>query len=174
VLDTRFNAPDAEIILRSSDNIDFAVHKSILQFVAPVFSDMLSLPPAADTLSEERPVVEMEEDSDSLRLLLSFSYPRGFIPEPALSNLADIKRSALMARKYDIEFMRDKAERALIDSSIPPAVAYAVSWRFEYSIALRKAARRTLEQPNLFRSLADSPEFSEVSAVAFIRLWHYH
>ena len=36
--------PDADIILRASDNSDFYVHKMMLSFASPIFKDMFSLP----------------------------------------------------------------------------------------------------------------------------------
>ncbi|EIW75069.1 hypothetical protein CONPUDRAFT_66183, partial [Coniophora puteana RWD-64-598 SS2] len=39
-----FDDPEAEIILRSSDNVEFRVFKSFLAFSSSIFRDMLSLP----------------------------------------------------------------------------------------------------------------------------------
>ncbi|VDB87562.1 unnamed protein product [Peniophora sp. CBMAI 1063] len=171
-LDEQFNASDAELILRSSDGVDFAVYRAILQLASHVFRDMLSLPPPVeDHDSPTRTTIGMSEDAQSLRLLLHFTYPRSFCPEPDLSEIADIKRVAALALKYDITFMREAAETALIRfAQSKPDVAYVVAWRFEYPQALRAAARRSLEP---FTESLDALEFSEVPASALQTLRKY-
>ncbi len=72
----RFDLPDANIIIRSSDLIDFRVHKSILALVSPFFSDLLSLPQPSDSeFVDELPVVQLSEDSELLNSLISILYP---------------------------------------------------------------------------------------------------
>lgn len=39
-----FDDPEADIILRSSDNVDFHVYKFLLSLVSPVFKSMFALP----------------------------------------------------------------------------------------------------------------------------------
>ena len=68
--------PDANIIIRSSDLVDFRVHKSVLAFVSPFFRDLLSLPQPSDSESiDGLPVVELSEDSELLNSLVSILYP---------------------------------------------------------------------------------------------------
>ena len=71
-----FNISDANLIIRSSDLIDFRVHKSVLTMVSPFFEDMLSLPQPSDGESVDGlPVVRLPEDSELLNSLLSKLYP---------------------------------------------------------------------------------------------------
>ncbi|KAF8472369.1 hypothetical protein DFH94DRAFT_620850, partial [Russula ochroleuca] len=71
-----FNVPDANLIIRSSDNVNFRVHKSVLAIVSPFFKDLLSLPQPNDSESVDGlPVVESSEDSDLLNSLVSILYP---------------------------------------------------------------------------------------------------
>ncbi|KZV66258.1 hypothetical protein PENSPDRAFT_689132 [Peniophora sp. CONT] len=171
-LDEQFNAPDAEFILRSSNGIDFAVHKTILHLASPVFRDMLSLPqPSLLTDASSRTIISMTEDAPSLRLLLRFTYPRSFCDEPWLLTIDDIKRAATLSHKYEILFMRNAAELALIRFSTQhPDVSYAVAWRYKYLTALRASARRSLEP---FVPSLDAPEFDDVPASAFMKLQRY-
>lgn len=39
-----FDDRNADVIFRSSDDIDFHVHKSILSFASPFFHDLFTLP----------------------------------------------------------------------------------------------------------------------------------
>ncbi|KZV66261.1 hypothetical protein PENSPDRAFT_637191 [Peniophora sp. CONT] len=174
-LDEQFNASSAELVLRSSDGVDFAAHKLILELASSIFSDMFSLPqppvtPDSSSLSS-RTIISMSEDAASLRMLLRFCYPRTFCSEPELLELEDIKRAAALARKYDVDLMRETAERALVRfADLKADIAYAVAWRLEYPTALRAAARRSLEP---FHPSLNAPEFEEISATPFVRLHHY-
>jgi BTB/POZ domain len=77
-----FDVPDASLIIRSSDHVDFRVHKSVLALVSPFFRDLLSLPQPSDSDSVDGlPVVELSEDSELLNSLVSFLYPvRKLVP----------------------------------------------------------------------------------------------
>ncbi|KZV63267.1 hypothetical protein PENSPDRAFT_691803 [Peniophora sp. CONT] len=174
-LDMKFNAADAEIILRSSDGVDLAVHKFVLQLSSPVFRDLLSLPQPPkcneDTTARDQAVIHMTEDAQSLRLMLCFCYPRTLCPEPDLLIIDDIKRAATLAQKYDIGLMRDAAETALVRfATNHPDIAYAVAWRYEYPVALRITARRSLEP---FVASPDALEWDEVPASSVFKLLRY-
>ncbi len=71
-----FDIPDANIIIRSSDLVDFRVHKSVLAMTSPFFKDLLSLPQPSDSESVDGlPVVQLPEDSELLNSLVSILYP---------------------------------------------------------------------------------------------------
>jgi BTB/POZ domain len=71
-----FDAPDANFIIRSSDNVNFRVHKSLLAMVSPFFKDLLSLPQPPDgEIVDGLPVVQLPESSELLNSLLSVIYP---------------------------------------------------------------------------------------------------
>jgi hypothetical protein len=70
------DVPDANLIIRSSDSVNFRVHKSILVMVSPIFKDILSLPQSSDSESVDGlPVVQLSEDSELLSSLVSMLYP---------------------------------------------------------------------------------------------------
>ena len=98
-----FDLPDADITLRSVDNVDFHVHKAILSVASSVFRDMFSLPPPPDDtpLASPRPFVSLTEDSKTLEQLLRFCYP---INKPPLRELEDIVPVLKAALKYDMEW----------------------------------------------------------------------
>lgn len=176
--DSTFNAPDANLILRSSDNINFAVYRIIVRLISAVFKDMLSLPQCPDEESSSRPVIQMFEDAHSLRLLLKLCHPPTVCDVPDLITIMDIKRAAALAHKYDIGFLHRKVEAALLTySKDGPSLAFAVAWRFGYERMLHAAARRSLHFPDFFKTVADSRdalEYDEVPATAFVHLYRYH
>jgi hypothetical protein len=77
-----FDVPDANIIIRSSDFVDFRVHKSVLTMTSPFFNDLLSLPQPSDSETfDGLPVIQLSEDSEILNTLVSLLYPvRTVIP----------------------------------------------------------------------------------------------
>jgi hypothetical protein len=71
-----FDVPDANFIIRSSDNVNFQVHKSILAMVSPFFKDLLTLPQPSDSeIVDGLPVVQLSEGSELLNSLISIIYP---------------------------------------------------------------------------------------------------
>jgi hypothetical protein len=71
-----FDVPDANLIIRSSDNINFRVHKSLLAMVSPFFKDLLSLPQPSDSeIVDGLPVIQFPENSELLTCLISILYP---------------------------------------------------------------------------------------------------
>ncbi|KAJ7627871.1 hypothetical protein B0H17DRAFT_901672, partial [Mycena rosella] len=59
-----FDDPNADAILRSSDDIDFHVHRIVLSLASPFFRQMLSLPQA-----ETEPSVAILPVSESALVL---------------------------------------------------------------------------------------------------------
>lgn len=74
--------PDADVIIRSSDSVDFRVRKTILAEVSAFFKQMFSLPQEDyrdtsvlssskdSTRGAELPVIPVAEDEDELSLFL--------------------------------------------------------------------------------------------------------
>jgi hypothetical protein len=75
--------PDADLIIRSSDLVNFRVHKSVLALASPFFKDLLSLPQPSESESVDGiPVVQLPECSELLNCLVSMIYPvHGVIPK---------------------------------------------------------------------------------------------
>jgi hypothetical protein len=71
-----FHVPDANLIIRSSDFVDFRVHKPLLAMASPVFKDLQSLPQPSDSeFVDGLHVVQLSEDSELLNSLLTVLYP---------------------------------------------------------------------------------------------------
>ena len=88
-----FNKPAANVILRSSDRVDFYVQRVILTEASPVFEDMFTFEavqpdpadqgPDAQQYRDGIPIVKVTESSEVLDALLRFCYP---IRDPKLDN----------------------------------------------------------------------------------------
>ena len=88
---------NANLVIRSSDSVNFKVHKPVLAMASPFFKDLLSLPqpPGSESL-DGLPVVQLSEDSELLGTLLSMLYPL----RPVIPNSYDKVLSLLTTRQW--------------------------------------------------------------------------
>ncbi|KAI9466653.1 hypothetical protein BJY52DRAFT_1208247 [Lactarius psammicola] len=151
--------PDANIILRSSDQVNFRVRKSILAMSSPFFKDLLSLPqPPDDELVDGLPVVQLSEDAGLLDCLISLLYP---IPPVIPGSYEKVFALLAACQKYDMVSVQSII-RAWIKLGTFPIPLEAESFS-AYSIAssmglvpeMENAARLTLGYPLTFEFLGE-------------------
>ena len=103
-----FDDAEADVILRSSDGVDFRVHKLLLSLVSTFFRDMFSLPHVGHggpddgdrvTGGAQTPVVEVEENADLVEKFLRWCDPR-CTPSPIAE---DVNALVMISAKYDEE-----------------------------------------------------------------------
>ncbi|KAH9951049.1 hypothetical protein B0H21DRAFT_719242 [Amylocystis lapponica] len=106
-----FIKPTADLLLISSDDVVFRVHKIILAEASPFFETIFTIPqsPQSETSTGERginheeylglPAIRMVESSDVLESLLRLSYP---IDDPILADAGDVGMVLAAAIKYDM------------------------------------------------------------------------
>ncbi|KAF7974706.1 hypothetical protein HWV62_11493 [Athelia sp. TMB] len=177
-----FNDADADVILRSSDNVYFKVFKLLLSMGSPLFKDMFSLPQpptsSEDGAGETKggvPVIQVTETAKILRMLLSMCYPMGAVDQPALDKLEDVDLLLDAALKYSVERVEKRAREALI---APPCMqgnevrVFAIACHHGMEVEAKAAARALLEQPIL--DMECGPELELLSAAKFFRLLKYH
>ena len=151
--------PDANIIIRSSDRVNFRVHKSVLAVSSPFFKDVFSLPQPPDAeILDGLPVVALPEDAGLLNSLISLLYPVSPVIPDSYKNVL-----ALLAfcQKYEMEEVQFNIRSAIKQGRFP-ASAKAEAFR-SYAIAsgmglvpeAEDAARLTLGQPMTFESLGE-------------------
>jgi hypothetical protein len=76
-----FDVSDTNLILRSSDLVDFRVHKPVLAMASAFFKDLLSHPQSSESKTVDGfPVIQLSEDSELLNCLLSMLYHLPVIP----------------------------------------------------------------------------------------------
>jgi hypothetical protein len=91
--------PSVDVIIQSSDNVNFRVHRSVMATSSPFFRDMFSLPQPSSDASDELPVVRVSEAADVLNSLLSMLY---HVP-PEMPHSSDNILALLAATdKYDM------------------------------------------------------------------------
>ncbi|KAH9021004.1 hypothetical protein EDB85DRAFT_1872096 [Lactarius pseudohatsudake] len=152
------DVPDANIIIRSSDQVKFRVHKSLLSMSSPFFNDLLSLPQPPDgELVDGLPVVQLSEDADLLNSLVSLLYPIS----PYIPNSYEHTFALLAAcQKYDMvsiqSYIRGEIKRwAPTSTGVEAFRKYAIASSLGLNPEMESAARLTLGYPMTFESLGD-------------------
>jgi hypothetical protein len=161
--------PNADVILQSSDLVDFYVHRSVLIVSSPFFRDMCSLPqPSNGAVPNALPVVQLSEDAETLDSLISMLYPvPPEIPHPSDNILSLLATAA----KYDMDAVqssiRAEINRRDLLSSTPAELyrVYAVARSKGLTPEMESSARLTLAHPLTFESLGDTLRFFEGRAL---------
>ena len=172
-----FDIPDASLIIRSSDLVNFRVHKPVLAMVSPFFKGLLSLPQPPDGESfDGLPIVQVPEDSDLLSTFVSILYPmHPVIPDSydkVFSFLATLS-VVILNSYYKVLYLLaacQKYEMALVQSHIRAEVnngvfptpkgakvfaAYAIASLKGLALEMKNAAQQTLDHPMTFKVLGE-------------------
>ncbi|KAN0123110.1 hypothetical protein V8E52_003063 [Russula decolorans] len=152
--------PIADVILQSSDLVDFYVHRSVLIVSSPFFRDMFSLPqPPNGAGPNALPVVQLPEDAETLDCLISMLYP---VPPEMPSSSDNVLALLAAAVKYDMDTVqssiRAEINRRGLLSSTPAELfhVYAVAFSKGLIPEMESSARLTLAHPLTFESLGDT------------------
>ncbi|TFY67243.1 hypothetical protein EVJ58_g1754 [Rhodofomes roseus] len=175
-----FNKRTADVILRSSDHVDFRVRQSILAEASPFFEAMFSLPQLPENRKRKDrdeteyrdgiPVVDMSEPSRVLDSLLRFCYP---VEDPALPSLKVTCEVLEAARKFDMVYVVAQVKKQFLSRAVQqPLQAYIVAVTRGWVDEMREAAKCTLRRE--MRWDAYIPEMELISAGAWYRLRAYH
>ncbi|EKM59376.1 uncharacterized protein PHACADRAFT_249826 [Phanerochaete carnosa HHB-10118-sp] len=173
-----FDALDADLVLRSSDNVDFLVSKVVMALASPVFADMFVVveatsgrPRAATACGPDAPVADLTEHSRTLDCLLRLIYP---VRNPRIERPEDALDVFQAASKYMVDHTaEDVLEQFATLAEKQPLQAYVQAYLHSTEIAMRIAARASLLYP-WFEIAKDSHEFPSLSHTALIRLQEYH
>ena len=151
--------PDANIILRSSDQVNFRVHKSVLAMSSPFFKELLSLPqPPDDELIDGLPVIQLSEDAGLLDILVSLLYP---IPPVIPSSYEKVFALLAACQKYDMASVQSTVRAAIKLGTFPAPVgteafrACAIANSMGLDPEFENAAHLTLGHPMTFESLGE-------------------
>ncbi|TFY52018.1 hypothetical protein EVJ58_g10248 [Rhodofomes roseus] len=173
-----FNSPHADVILRSSDGMNFRVRKAILAEASPFFETMFSLPTGTEQSTEKTdapdlPVVPMPEDSTAVVGLLRFCYPAGRqLQEMTLDDIVGLLPAA---RKYTmdrmVEYVTPLLQRFVATSSLR---VYCLAIRFQLGEDLTRAAARGFLDHPIQVAYSHITELDYISGAAYARLLDYH
>jgi len=170
------NDLNGDIILRSSDQVEFRVSRWPLQHLYPVFSDMFRLPNPSPLESSTPHTVQMDETAPVIEALLRLAYP---IDPPIVQ---DFRTMALITEaivKLQAERRCRWWIRMTVESLIPvnPWALYAILLAFgrkgcdyNFEDEIRIAARGTVGRP----VVRPWDEARLITAADYDRLLMYH
>jgi len=170
-----FNRGDADLIIRSSDQVDFHVHQCTLGMASVVFEDMFTVPgPSPQEQGQNKPVINLVEDSNTLHRLLTMLYP---IEHSTPKTLEDALSLLAACQKYQMDSTITRI-RYLLKDHEPPLFTvqnsfqvYGVTRRYHLKEEALVAARLTLERPLDFDECGEDLRF--ISGADLIKLWRY-
>ncbi|KAI0642134.1 hypothetical protein C8Q79DRAFT_929621 [Trametes meyenii] len=166
-----FNREDADIVIRSSDNVEFHVHRIILSLASPVFAAMLTLPqPPGD--NPTRPVVDVSEDSETFGIFLQMCYP---LEEPRLTSFPLIRKVLACAVKYEAPRVLSSMKIALTRPGLleeDPLRVFALACYFGLEEEAALAAEKAVIDERVLG--AECAELNDISAAAYHRLLKLH
>ena len=159
------NMPNADVILQSSDLVDFYVNRSVLIASSLFFGDLFSLPqPQNDGL----PSIHLSEDAETFDSLISMLYP--VFPEIPFSSDKALTLLAAVA-KYDMDAVQSSIrgeinQRGLLSLTFAESFrVYAVAYSRGLIPEMESSARLTLSHPLTFESLGDTLRLFEGRAL---------
>ncbi|TRM57909.1 hypothetical protein BD626DRAFT_204951 [Schizophyllum amplum] len=176
-----FDDEAADVVLRSSDGVDFRVYKVLLSLVSSFFRDMLALPHVGQRASDAgdhadcggRPIIDVEEDANGVEKLLRWCDPR--CTPPTLESWEDVQSTTQLSIKYDAPTIYRRVSECLRHSSFVhqyPIQVYVVAVRAN-NIQLARAAAREASCLGIATWAACS-ELAYIPASEFQRLLRYH
>ena len=152
--------PNADVILQSSDLVNFRAHRSVLIASSPFFRDMFSLPqPANDIAPDGLPVLRLSEVAEVLDSLISMLYP---VPPEMPSSIDNILALLAATDKYDMSavqsFIRaEVSRRGLLSPTDSSGVLhmYAVACNKRLGPEMETAARLSLNYSLTFEGVGE-------------------
>lgn len=174
---TPFDHPDADVILRSIDNVNFRVFKLLLSISSPFFKDMFALPQVPDGINSNEtkgglPIITVTEESKTLERLLLLCYPADI---PALDVLEDVQALLDSAIKYSVKRAEKKARECLIAPRFINSAAMrvlAIACRYRLQEEVKVAAMSSFNRPLPEQIIEGDLEY--ITSTQLFRLMQYH
>lgn len=178
-----FESPDADLILRSADNVAFRTFQSFLIFGSPVLKTLIQQQLQADLtrngtqegdLRDYTPVLQLVEDSQTIEHLLLYSYPR-WMPPPVLDNLQVVKNLLAAVKKYKMDGLLEVVRKSLKSSPLmktAPRQLFAIAYRHHLDEVARQAVMEILCLPSFHPTM--EADVDGVSAGVLYRLHSHH
>jgi len=166
-----FNDEDADLILRSKDNVHFRAFKAILKKASSVFSDMFTKPTNVDMDGIQ--TVDLTEDSETIDHLLRLCYP---MQDPQFKNLDQVSVLAGVCEKYAMEDIMGRLAKVGLEPFVEddPLRVYAISARINAEEVAKQAAFQCLHIPFSEVISRVVPEYKALSVLSWQELLDYY
>ncbi|KAG1737184.1 hypothetical protein EDB19DRAFT_996621 [Suillus lakei] len=162
----------ADIILRSSDGVDFRVITLFLNLASSSFDSIIERAARPDQIEGDLPIVSVEENHRVLDIWLRFCYPSTLAEDPPLNEFEDVIPVLQAARKYSLKPLEHKVCQALKSRmEKEPLRCFALAMRAQLNIEATLAAKYTLRQSLI---PARFPEIDLITAKELLALLTYH
>ncbi|THH03867.1 hypothetical protein EW146_g10326 [Bondarzewia mesenterica] len=179
-----FDDLDADIIIRSSDGVDFLLYGIILAKASKVFKDMFSTPSTSllssglnhhpeDDHKDGRPIIRLTENSHVLDMMFRLFYP---VDRPKVTSISDIRLLLQALDKYLVDSLPETVEAILMDAvEREPQTICVIACRYDLTRVANAAAKLTLRDPLLYAGLCPSDDdLAYISAAKYRRILLYH
>ena len=161
--------PDPNLIIQSSDLVNFRVHKQVLAVASPFFRDLLSLPqPFGSEFVDGLPVVKVPEDAELLSSLVSMLYP---VPPVVPDSYDQVLYLLAVCKKYDMDQVQSSIRAEVHRGGFPAPFgaevfgAYAIASAEGLIPEMEDAARLTLDHAMTFETIGEDLQLFEGSAL---------
>ncbi|KAG2051057.1 hypothetical protein BDR06DRAFT_990596 [Suillus hirtellus] len=175
-----FDATDADLIIHTSDDAKFAVHKIFLAVASPLLKRFLlsgsssPCPPFEGLVLKcdgDHAIIKLEEDAQTTERVLQYCYP---FSNPVFSNLNDVQAVLEMMRKFGMKGLMNRVKGSLVQQAFldeQPLRVFAIAYRYGLEDEARIAAKYTVRQP-FFTPYVE--ELEHIPASVYHRLLQYH
>ncbi|KAK7692544.1 hypothetical protein QCA50_004174 [Cerrena zonata] len=168
-----FQFDDANVIIRAG-GVDFPAHRFILSRASPVFKDMFSLPSNPTATQESLPVIEVEEDAQTIHDILSLLYFSSN-DDPVCDSLSDLQSILLAARKYSMDKIQARFARPLgVKAKEDPIRVFTLACKVDLPEVARAAAVQLLTWDFATLATCDIEEFARNRTQTLLKLLRYH
>jgi len=167
-----FTFADADVILRSSDGVNFKVHRLVLSLASPFFRDLFTLPQTSSntTVADCLPVIPMSEAASLLSDLLQFIYP---FPDLIMDSFSSVTAILKGGDKYQLQRASSAAQKQMLKyADSDPIRVYALGCYYKVAELAQAGARASRRFPSLPEPAAD--EFQMTSSIQLWRLIKFH
>ncbi|KAJ7264649.1 hypothetical protein C8J57DRAFT_1623514, partial [Mycena rebaudengoi] len=159
-----------DIILRSSDSLDFHVHRWVLSAASPVFRSMFCLPQPMDEPAV--PIIHLQESGSLLDRVLRFWYPE---TQPDIESLAQLREVLqILIFKYDMEPVAYSGKKLREYIPTDAVAVFAIAGHHQWRDVAIAAAKETLALPLCKFDDDPSPELLHITAKMYHDLLRYH
>lgn len=170
-----FDRVDADVILLSSDNVEFWVFKVILSLASPVFEGMFWANGSKMSRSDtSAPTLQVSESSTTLETLLRLIYPTTTL---TLQSYDDAKAFLEAVAKYKISDVVLRRAKHMVSTKYMEKQfmsIYALSCRYGWKDLALAAAKESLRVDVLQSTVPYTGEMEEMTAACYHRLLLYH
>ncbi|KAI5987106.1 hypothetical protein EDD15DRAFT_1509830 [Pisolithus albus] len=151
-----FDHMKADLILRSSDGVDFRVFRLFLSLASPFFETLFDLPQPSEEANADMeikdglPVIPVSEGSKTLDPLLRLCYPCTLAEDPVIEDFGEIIDVLDAAKKYSLDAIQSAVCKSLFTPKILEAHSlrcFAIACRARMQEQCDLAAKYTLREP---------------------------